>query len=100
MSDAWIWALILSSAAFTYLTRVLGFLIVRRFQSIPPRLEAALDAVPAAMLITIVTPVVVDGGLAERMVILLCAVLSLKLSILPTAFIGGFAIVALRAAGL
>lgn len=98
MSD--IWLLIVVCTALTYLTRVFGYLIVRRFEMIPPRVEAALDAVPAAMLITIVVPVMVDGGAAERIVIAICALLSFRLTILPTVVVGGFLIVVLRALGV
>lgn len=100
MSEREIWILIVVSTALTYLTRVLGYLVVRQFQTIPPRVAAALDAVPAAMLITIVVPVMVDGGTAERVVIAICAILSFRLTILPTVIIGGLLIVALRALGV
>ena len=44
-----IWT-ILAAALATYLTRVGGHLVLSRFQKLDPRVEAALDAVPAAVM--------------------------------------------------
>jgi len=94
-----IWLLIVLSAALTYGTRVAGHLLLSRFDAIPPRLEAALNAVPPAMLVTIVTPVFVEGGWVERGVIVLSGLLSLRLSVLKTVIVGVVAIALLRQAG-
>ena len=50
MSDIYI--AILAGAFLTYLTRIGGHLILSRFEHIHPRVEAALNAVPAAVLTT------------------------------------------------
>ena len=47
-------AVILAGAVATFLTRIGGYVLVMRMKSIPPRLEAALNAVPAAVLTTLV----------------------------------------------
>ena len=39
-----------AAAAATFLTRIAGYVLVKRLKSMPPRLEAALNAVPAAVL--------------------------------------------------
>lgn len=52
MSD--IWWIIWLSAGLTYVTRFAGHLLLARVERIPPRLEAALNAVPAAVITTIV----------------------------------------------
>lgn len=59
MSMIWI---ILAAAAATYLTRIGGYVLITRMKTIPPRLEAALDAVPAAVLTSLVAPTFFDGG--------------------------------------
>ncbi|WP_294640509.1 AzlD family protein [uncultured Aureimonas sp.] len=98
MSDIWLLALL--AAVLTYGTRVAGHLVLSRFERIPPRVEAALDAVPSAMLITIVTPVFVDGGWLERLVIVAAGLLSLRLSVLASVTIGVVAMALLRHVGL
>lgn len=94
------WFLILASAALTYLTRIGGYLVLARFERVHPRVEAALDAVPAAVLTAIVMPVLIDGDTAERVVIVLCAVFALRLSLLATVFVGTALVALARAAGL
>ena len=49
-STIWI---ILAGAAMTYLTRIGGHLVLSRFEHIHPRVEAGLNAVPAAVLTTL-----------------------------------------------
>ena len=60
-SDAIYW-ITLGGAVTTYLARVGGHLVLSRFPRIHPRVEAALDAVPAAVLVTLVAPEVAQGG--------------------------------------
>lgn len=97
MSD--LWFLILVAGALTYGTRVAGHLVLSRFETIPPRLDAALNAVPPAMLITLVVPQFVDGGWLERGIILLAGILALRLSVLSATAIGVATIVMLRQFG-
>ncbi len=94
-----IWLIILLAGALTYLTRVGGHLVLARIGRIPPRLEAALNAVPAAVLTTIVTPVLVSGGWPERIAILVCLILSLRLPLIAVVAIGTGMVAAARAAG-
>ena len=44
--------IIIGGAIVTYLTRIGGHLILTRFDHIHPRVQAGLDAVPAAVLTT------------------------------------------------
>lgn len=78
MSDTY-W-LILALGIATYATRSLGYLIVAQFGTLHPRVMAALDAVPAAVITTIVLPPVIEGGLAERLTFVIAVLLSLRLS--------------------
>ena len=57
--------IILAGAIATYLTRVGGHLVISRFENIHPRVEAGLNAVPAAVLTTLVAPEVLHAGPAE-----------------------------------
>ena len=72
--------LILALGVATYATRSLGYLIVAQFGTLHPRVMAALDAVPAAVITTIVLPPVIEGGFAERLTFVIAVLLSLRLS--------------------
>ena len=98
MSD--IWQIILLGGALTYATRFAGHVLLTRIERIPPRVEAALDAVPAAVLATIVAPVLITGDWPERVVIVICALLCLKLPVIATVAIGVALVAAARALGL
>jgi uncharacterized membrane protein len=54
--------IILGGAVATYLTRVSGYLLIKRFKTVSPRVEAGLNAVPAAVLSTLVAPAALTGG--------------------------------------
>lgn len=57
--------IIAAGALVTYFTRIGGHLLMSRFHRIHPRIEAGLDAVPAAVLTTLVAPAVANGGPIE-----------------------------------
>ncbi|MFC6490456.1 AzlD family protein [Nitratireductor sp. GCM10026969] len=57
--------IIIAGAVLTYLTRAGGHLVLSRFPRIHPRVEAGLNAVPAAVLTTLVAPAAMEGGPAE-----------------------------------
>lgn len=92
--------IILAGALATYLTRVAGHLVLSRFDSIPPRVSAALDAVPAAVLTTLVVPAAVSNGPAGAITLVVCGFAALRFGIVPVLVIGAVFIIALRAAGL
>ena len=56
ISDWTAYGLIITLGLVTYATRIGGHLILSRFGRLNPRLEAALDAVPAAVMTAIVAP--------------------------------------------
>lgn len=105
MSGEWgglpttVW-IILAAAAVTYLTRVGGYLVLSRFKRIPPRVDAALNAVPAAVLTTLVAPAAVFNGTAEALTLVACLIIGLRTPMMAMFGIGWAIIVALRAAGL
>ncbi|SHJ51167.1 Uncharacterized membrane protein [Aureimonas altamirensis DSM 21988] len=95
-----IWLLVVLAAVTTYATRVGGYLVLQRMGRISPRLDAVLNAVPAAVLPTIVVPAFVDGGWLERCVLVLCGVLAIRLSLLSTVAIGTAIVIVARFAGV
>ncbi|MGO7202258.1 AzlD family protein, partial [Rhizobium ruizarguesonis] len=58
---------ILAAAAATFATRIGGYILITRMKSIPPRMEAALNAVPAAVLTTLVAPAFFIGGWESKL---------------------------------
>ncbi|TGR73365.1 AzlD family protein, partial [Mesorhizobium sp. M1C.F.Ca.ET.189.01.1.1] len=54
--------IIVAGAIATYLTRIGGHLVISRFDHIHPRVEAGLNAVPAAVLTTLVAPELLNAG--------------------------------------
>ena len=92
--------LIVALGLATFATRIGGHLILSRFERINPRVEAALDAVPAAVLTAIVAPAAFAAGSAEAIASIATVAAALRFSILPTLAIGVALVVALRSFGL
>ncbi len=92
MSDV-LW-IILAGAAVTYLSRVGGHLVLSRFERVHPRVEAALDAVPAAVLTTLVAPALVSAGPAEFTALAVAGLVALRGGML-TMFLAGAAVLIL-----
>ncbi len=85
---AWI---VLAGAAMTYLTRCGGHLVLSRFPRIHPRVEAGLNAVPAAVLTTLVAPAAVNASLPEAAALVAAGLIGLRGGMLPV-FLGGAAV--------
>lgn len=75
MSEATV-LIILAGAVATYFTRIAGHVVLSRFDRIHPRVEAGLDAVPAAVLTTIVAPAAFHGGPAELIALFVAGVVA------------------------
>jgi len=75
--------IILWAAVLTYLTRIGGHLVLSRFQTVHPRVEAGLNAVPAAVLTTLVAPAAMTAGPAEWAALVVAALMSLRFGMLP-----------------
>jgi len=71
-------ALIAAAAVATYLTRIGGYVLITRLNTIPPRLQAALDAVPAAVLTTLFAPGFFNGGWDVKLALLVAGLVSLR----------------------
>jgi len=84
------WA-ILAGALATYLTRIGGHLVISRLERIPPRVEAGLNAVPAAVLTTLVAPAVLTAGPAEWLALVVAGLVALRGGLLGM-FLAGAAV--------
>jgi uncharacterized membrane protein len=81
-------AIIVAGAVATYAARTGGHLVLSRFARIPPRVLAALDAVPAAVLTAIVAPALLKGGPVELAALAAAALASTRLGALTSFVIG------------
>ena len=77
MTPDFVW-LTLACAALTFATRAGGYLVLSRIPNIPPRVEAALDAVPAAVMTALVAPAFFSGTWREAFAMTFCALLCLS----------------------
>lgn len=88
--------IILGGAVATYLTRIGGYLLIKRFKTIPPRVEAGLNAVPAAVLTTLVAPAALTGGPETAIALVVSLVAGLRVSGLTLIVVGWAVAMALR----
>jgi uncharacterized membrane protein len=88
--------IILAAAVLTYLTRAGGHMVISRFERVHPRVEAGLDAVPAAVLTTLVAPAAASGGPAEIASLIVAAIAALRGGMLTVFLSGGATLVLLR----
>ena len=94
LTPTFLW-ITLICAVMTYATRVGGYLVLSRFERIPPRVEAALNAVPAAVMTTLFAPVALAGW-REALTLGVAALIGLRLGLVPVIFLGVTLIVVLR----
>ena len=92
-TNLWI---ILVAAVATYATRFGGHLVLSRFRTIPARADAALNAVPAAVLTTLVAPELVTHGPAEAVALAVAFLVALRFPFLVMFFAGWVAVIAFR----
>ena len=89
--------IILWGALATYAARAGGYIVLARFKTLNPRLEAALNAVPAAVLTTIVAPALLTGGPAELASLGVAGMAALRGGLMSAFLCGGAALLLLRA---
>lgn len=94
--DTHMMMIILAAAVATYATRAGGHLIISRLKSIPPRVDAALNAVPAAVLTTLVAPAFYAGGLEVKIAMMVGLLVGLRFSLIPMLLCGWGTAVLLR----
>jgi uncharacterized membrane protein len=88
---------ILGMALVTFLTRIGGDLVMRN-RELGPRMTAALNAVPPAILTAVIAPSVLAAGPAEAIAGLVTVVAALRLPLLATIAIGVGSLIILRGA--
>lgn len=88
--------IILAGAVATYLTRVGGHLVLSRFQRLHPRVEAGLNAVPAAVLTTLVAPAALSAGPSELAALAVAAIVALRGGMMTMFLAGAATLIVLR----
>ncbi len=88
--------IIFAGAVATYLTRVGGYVLMTRLKSIPARVEAGLNAVPVAVLTTLVAPAFFEGGYDVKLGMIVALIVGLRFPGLIMLFAGWALVVALR----
>jgi uncharacterized membrane protein len=88
--------LIFVGAVATYLTRIGGYLLISRLKNVPPRVDAALNAVPAAVLTTLVAPAFFSGGLDVKVAMAVSLVIGLGASSIPMLISGWIVVMLMR----
>jgi len=97
MTGDWaVYGLIVTLGLVTYGTRIGGHLILSRFGRLNPRVEAALDAVPAAVMTAIVAPMAVVTGPLESIAAAIAVLAALRLSMHATLILGVGSLVVMR----
>jgi len=99
-ADVTAYVVIVALGLATYGLRIGGYLLLARVERLNPRVEAALDAVPAAVITAIVAPVAVATGVAETIATLLTIGAALRFPVIPTLVVAALSVSLLRAAGL
>jgi len=87
---------ILAGALATYATRFGGHAVLSRFRALPPRVEAALNAVPAAVLTTLVAPELITHGPAEAIALAIAFLVALRFPFMVMLLAGWLSVVMLR----
>jgi uncharacterized membrane protein len=86
---------ILAMGAVTYLTRIGGDLLMRG-RTLNPRMTAALNAVPPAVLTAVIAPSVLTAGPAEAIAGAITLAAAFRLPLLATVAVGLSTVVLLR----
>ena len=94
-----VFLIILLTGVVTYITRSGGYVVLSRFKSLHPRVEAALEAVPGAVLVTLVLPPALENGSLEILAMVVALVASLRFSAIWVLGIGMLIVVIGRAYG-
>ena len=87
---------ILGMAAVTYGTRIAGLLIADRLV-LSGRAHAAFEAIPSAVLIAVIAPMLLATGPAEGIAPVATAIAATRLPLIGTIAVGVAAVVLLRA---
>ena len=89
-------AAILAMALVTYGTRIAGIFVAGRL-ALSGRAKAAFDAIPPAVLMSVIAPMALATGPAETLATVITGLAAMRLPLLATVGIGVVCVVALRA---
>jgi len=88
--------LIIACASITYATRAGGHVLLSRFKTINYRFEAALHAVPIAVLTALVAPAALTHGPAEAAAIIVSASVAMRCQLIISVACGLSTLLLLR----
>jgi len=91
--------LIFALGVLTYITRFGGYVFLSRFENIPAPVNAGLEAVPAAVITTLVVPPAFNSGPAEAIALLIAGLACFKLQPILVIVLGLATLTGLRAIG-
>ena len=83
-----VWLVIILTGLVTYITRSGGYVVLARFRKLHPRVEAALEAVPGAVLVTLVLPAILNNGPLEIVAMAVALLASFRMSPIAVLAIG------------
>jgi len=86
---------IVAMAVVTYLTRIAGLFVADRLV-LTGRAKAAFDAIPPAVLVSVIAPTALTTGWAEAIAAAITAVVAFRLPLLATIAVGVVSVVVLR----
>jgi uncharacterized membrane protein len=88
--------IIIAGAILTFLTRIGGHLVLSRFERVHPRVEIALNAVPAAVLTTLVAPAAAEADWRGLVALAIAGLVALRFNALTMFLTGAAVIILLR----
>jgi len=86
---------IIAMAVVTYLTRIAGLFVADRLV-LTGRAKAAFDAIPPAVLVSVIAPTALTTGWAEAIAAAITAIVAFRLPLLATIAVGVVSVVVLR----
>ncbi|MEZ0170045.1 AzlD family protein [Microvirga sp. TS319] len=86
---------IVAMAVVTYFTRIAGLFVADRLV-LTGRAKAAFDAIPPAVLVSVIAPTALTTGWAEAIAAAITAVAAFRLPLLATIVVGVASVVILR----
>ncbi|MFY0595704.1 MAG: AzlD domain-containing protein [Cognatishimia sp.] len=88
--------LIFLCALITFAVRSGGYVLMSYFGTVNHRVEAALNAVPIAVLSALVAPTILTGQWPDALAIALVCLFSMRMSMLPAIVLSVIALVFMR----
>ena len=86
---------IIAMAVVTYITRIAGLFVADRLV-LTGRAKAAFDAIPPAVLVSVIAPTALTTGWAEAIAAAITAIVAFRLPLLATIAVGVASVVVLR----